>query len=97
MPLTALISDPERKKQRSDANADAREIYITGLSRFAAAKDLNRLFDPVRRTYYQSRFASDRAYFDQFGEIKRINIATDDEGHCKGFAFIEFAEEVGLQ
>jgi RNA recognition motif-containing protein len=45
--LSVLISDPEKKKQRSDANSDQREVYITGLSRFVAEKDLRRLFGDV--------------------------------------------------
>ncbi len=75
MPLSVLISDPERKKERTDAHADDREVYVTQLSRFAAEKDLQRLFSPC-------------------GNVKRINVALDDKGHCKGFAFVEFEEEV---
>ncbi|KAG7527949.1 hypothetical protein FFLO_06491 [Filobasidium floriforme] len=76
--LSVLISDPEKKKQRSDANSDQREVYITGLSRFVAEKDLRRLFG-------------------DFGEIKRVNLATDDEGHCKGFAFLEYTDEAAVE
>ena len=30
----------------------------------------------------------------QYGPIKDIRMATDPEGHSKGFAFVEFEEEV---
>ncbi|KAA1469781.1 hypothetical protein DENSPDRAFT_835444 [Dentipellis sp. KUC8613] len=44
MPLSVYISNPERKKDRTDADANAREIYIAGLSRFATKEDLEKLF-----------------------------------------------------
>lgn len=78
LPLTVLISDPERKKRRTDANSELREVYITGLSRFVAEKDVRRVFEP-------------------FGDIKRINVASDEEGHCRGFAFVEFLEERSVE
>lgn len=47
--MSVLISDPEHKKQRSDANAEACEVYVAGLSKFVEEKDLRRLFSPVGR------------------------------------------------
>ena len=46
--MNVFISDPERRKERSDANADAREIYVAGLSKFVTEKDLEKLFKTVR-------------------------------------------------
>ncbi|EJD34711.1 hypothetical protein AURDEDRAFT_109252 [Auricularia subglabra TFB-10046 SS5] len=73
MKLSVLMSDPTRKKERTDADANERELYIAGLSRFTKREEL-------------------QALFQQFGTIKDIRISLDDNGHCKGFAFVEFAE-----
>ncbi|KAJ9113953.1 hypothetical protein QFC19_000149 [Naganishia cerealis] len=73
-PVSVLISDPDRKKQRSDANADARELYVSQLSKFMNEQDMDRVFSP-------------------FGSIKRISLAKDEEGKCKGFGFVEFETE----
>jgi squamous cell carcinoma antigen recognized by T-cells 3 len=45
--LTVYISNPERKQERSDASANAREIYVAGLSKSVNEKDLRKLFEPV--------------------------------------------------
>ena len=34
MPLSVYISNPERKKERTDANANAKEVYVAGRSKF---------------------------------------------------------------
>ena len=77
---------------------EQREVYITGLSKFVAEKDLRRLFGEVSsRMYGLLTTERDSTIFhSQFGDIKRVNLATDEEGHCKGFAFLEFADEVGV-
>lgn len=46
-PLNVYISNPERKKERTDADANAREVYISGLSKFAEKSDLERVFKTV--------------------------------------------------
>ena len=47
-PISVLISDPGRKKERSDAHADARELYVNGLSKFMTDQDMDKAFSPVR-------------------------------------------------
>ena len=47
LPLNVFISDPERRKERTDAKADSKEIYVAGLSKFVAEKDLEKLFKTV--------------------------------------------------
>ncbi|CAE6382645.1 unnamed protein product [Rhizoctonia solani] len=42
--MSVYISNPERKKERTDAGADQREIYIAGLSKLATRPDLEQLF-----------------------------------------------------
>ncbi|KAF7346103.1 ATP-dependent DNA helicase PIF1 [Mycena sanguinolenta] len=44
MTLNVLISNPERKKERTDQDADEREIYVAGLSKFTTKVDLEKLF-----------------------------------------------------
>jgi hypothetical protein len=46
--LNVFISNPERKKERSDADANDREVYVAGLSKFVTKEDLERLFKTVR-------------------------------------------------
>ncbi|KIM89071.1 hypothetical protein PILCRDRAFT_812968 [Piloderma croceum F 1598] len=43
-PMSVLISDPERKKERTDADANEKEIYVAGLSKFTTKEDLMKLF-----------------------------------------------------
>ncbi|KAK7056983.1 Splicing factor [Paramarasmius palmivorus] len=42
--LNVFISNPERKKDRSDQDANDREIYVTGLNKSTTQKDLENLF-----------------------------------------------------
>ncbi|KII83027.1 hypothetical protein PLICRDRAFT_180796 [Plicaturopsis crispa FD-325 SS-3] len=43
-PMNVYVSNPERRKERSDADANEREIYVAGLSKFTTKPDLERLF-----------------------------------------------------
>lgn len=45
--MQVFISDPGRKKGRTDAGANQKELYVAGLSRFTKELDLKRLFEPV--------------------------------------------------
>ncbi|PCH39752.1 hypothetical protein WOLCODRAFT_136486 [Wolfiporia cocos MD-104 SS10] len=45
--LNVFISNPERKKERTDRDANDREIYVAGLSKPVTKEDLEKLF----RTY----------------------------------------------
>jgi hypothetical protein len=48
--LNVYVSNPGRKKERTDADANAREVYVAGLSRFATQDDLEKLFRIVSLT-----------------------------------------------
>ncbi|KAJ7505514.1 hypothetical protein B0H11DRAFT_2220941 [Mycena galericulata] len=76
--LNVLISNPERKKERTDQDANEREIYVAGLSKFTTKVDLEKLFKP-------------------YGGLKDVRMATDKDGHSKGFAFVEFEDEKSTQ
>jgi hypothetical protein len=47
MPMNVYISNPERKKERTDHDANEREIYVAGLSKFTKKEDLEKLFKTV--------------------------------------------------
>ncbi|KAF5369542.1 hypothetical protein D9758_002590 [Tetrapyrgos nigripes] len=42
--INVFISNPERKKERTDQDANSRELYIAGLSKFTTKADLENLF-----------------------------------------------------
>ncbi|KAI0700046.1 RNA-binding protein Prp24 [Cerioporus squamosus] len=42
--LSVLISNPERKKERTDSDANDREVYVAGLSKYVTKQDLEGLF-----------------------------------------------------
>ena len=46
--LSVLISNPERKKGRTDHDADEREIHVSGLPRATKSDDLRKIFQEVR-------------------------------------------------
>ncbi|GAA5982729.1 hypothetical protein JCM10908_006763 [Rhodotorula pacifica] len=76
--LVAQISDPSRKKSRSDADANKRELYVANVARSVKQQDLRKLFEA-------------------HGTLKGIRVPTDEQGLCKGFAFIEFEDEASAQ
>lgn len=45
-PLQVLLSNPQHKKQRTDANANDKELYITGLPRAATEDDVRAFIAP---------------------------------------------------
>lgn len=54
--LNVYISNPERKKERTDANANECELYVAGLSKLTTKEDLQKLFSTVgERAAFRSR------------------------------------------
>src|SRR5258705_11457442 len=88
LPLNVFISDPERKKERSDQGADEKEIYVAGLSRFTNKADLEKIFATV--SHGSSHTAVILKRIPQYGDLKDIRLALDDKGHAKGYAFVEY-------
>lgn len=95
LPLNVYISNPERKKERTDQDANEKEVYVAGLSRFTTKVDLEKLFSTVwTPLHYYLPLILMRA--SQYGPVKDVRIALEDNGHARGFAFIEFEEAVSL-
>ncbi|KAG8892391.1 Splicing factor, partial [Tulasnella sp. 417] len=44
MAMNVYISNPQRKKERTDANVEQREVYIAGLAKSTTQKELEELF-----------------------------------------------------
>jgi len=95
LPLNVYISNPERKKERTDQNADEKEVYVAGLSRFTTKADLEKIFATVWSFFFSFVPNSKLIIFWlQYGAIKEVRIALEDDGHARGFAFVEFEEPV---
>lgn len=45
--LLVAISDPGRKKERTDAKASEKEVVVSQMSQFVKKSDLEKLFSPV--------------------------------------------------
>ena len=45
--MSVYISNPERKKERTDSDANDREIYVAGLSKLVTKEDLETVFKTV--------------------------------------------------
>ena len=45
--LSVYISNPERKKERTDSDANDREVYVAGISKLTTKEDLETLFKTV--------------------------------------------------
>ena len=46
--MSVYISNPERKKERTDSDANDREVYVAGLSKLVTKRDLQNVFKTVR-------------------------------------------------
>lgn len=94
--LNVFISNPERKKERTDADANDREVYVAGLSKFVTKEDLEKLFKTVSGILSISYLAlfTHLHLYEQYGPLKEVRMTTDQNGHSKGFAFVEFVNEV---
>ena len=45
--MAVYISNPERRKERTDSDANEREVYVAGLSKLVTKEDLETLFKTV--------------------------------------------------
>ena len=52
--LQVAISDPTVRKGRTDTDANQKELYVAGLSKFVKEFEIKRLFEPVRTVYSSS-------------------------------------------
>ncbi|KAJ3894244.1 hypothetical protein GG344DRAFT_41516 [Lentinula edodes] len=79
--INVLISNPGRKKERTDQDANDRELHVAGLSKQTTKHDLQKLFTKARNKT------------SIFGPVKDIRMAMDNDGKFRGFAFVEFENE----
>jgi hypothetical protein len=56
--MNVFISNPERKKERTDQDANEREVYVAGLSKFTTQADLEKLFKTVCLSRWIPYFSS---------------------------------------
>lgn len=47
--MSVYISNPERKKERTDSDANDREVYVAGLSKLVTKEDLENVFKTVSK------------------------------------------------
>lgn len=45
--MSVLISNPTRKKDRTDVDANQKELYVANLVRSVTEADLRKAFEPV--------------------------------------------------
>ena len=88
LPINVFISDPERKKERTDQGADEKEIYVAGLSKFTTKADLEKIFSTVSHGSIITLVMLKRC--PQYGNLRDIRLVLDDKGHAKGYAFVEY-------
>jgi hypothetical protein len=92
--LSVDISDPQRKKERTDVQANQKELYVAGLAKSVTEQDLRKLFEQVRSCFFLRRR---RLNVKQFGIVTGIRVAMDDtKAFCRGFAFVDFDTEASL-
>ncbi len=46
--MSVYLSNPERRKERTDSDANDREVYVAGLNKIVTKQDLQTLFKTVR-------------------------------------------------
>lgn len=95
LPMSVYISDPDRRKERTDSDANDREVYVAGLAKSVTRQDLEKLFSAVRICCCPVLDNRHSHRCTQYGSIKDIRLATDEKGQTKGFAFVEFEQDVG--
>ncbi|KAJ3123089.1 hypothetical protein HK098_002238 [Nowakowskiella sp. JEL0407] len=71
----------KEKKQREKKNAERKTPGVAYLSR-------------IPHGFYEKEM---HAYFSQFGEVTRLRLCRNRQGHSKHYAFIEFANEGDAQ
>lgn len=68
LPLNVYVSNPERKKERTDQDANEREVYVAGLSRFTNKGDLEKLFTTVTLLSFCTTDDSNESWLNSTGQ-----------------------------
>ncbi|KAJ7600967.1 hypothetical protein C8J56DRAFT_813965 [Mycena floridula] len=86
LPLNVFISNPERRKERTDQDSNVREVYVGGLSRFTTQIDLEKLFKTygavknVRMTLDKEGLSKGFAFIE-FEEASQAQAALQANNH----------------
>lgn len=94
MAISVAISNPQRKKERTDAKISQREIYVAGLAKSTTQKELEGLFTDVRPFHKLREALRTILTYPKCGPIKAVRLPMDERGKAKGFGFVEFEDEV---
>ncbi|CDO70855.1 hypothetical protein BN946_scf184801.g48 [Trametes cinnabarina] len=68
--LAVYISDPERRKERTDSDADEREVYVAGLSKLVTKEDLENLFKTYGTVKDVRMILDDKGRFKGFAFVE---------------------------
>lgn len=72
MKLSVLISDPERKKDRTDVNKNAKEVHVSQLAKSVTEDDLRKLFASVCAAFHFSRGKEARLMSDSSAAMSPV-------------------------
>ena len=86
--MGVYISDPARKKERTDAGP--KEIRVTGVAKSVTKADLEDLFAKVNPRPAGAEFLL--RYPLQYGQVKDVRLVSGAGGHQ--IAFVDFTTEV---
>ena len=88
--MGVYLSDPARKKERTDAGS--KEIRVTGVAKSVTKADLENLFAKVNPSPPGAEFLL--RYPLQYGQVKDVRLVPAPGGNQT--AFVDFTTEVGV-
>ncbi|KAI8978842.1 RNA-binding protein Prp24 [Trametes punicea] len=68
--LAVYISNPERRKERTDSDANEREVYVAGLSKLVTKEDLENLFKTYGTVKDVRMIVDDKGRFKGFAFVE---------------------------
>ncbi|KAH9890065.1 RNA-binding protein Prp24 [Cubamyces lactineus] len=71
--LAVYISNPERRKERTDSDANEREVYVAGLSKLVTKEDLETLFKTYGTVKDVRMIVDDKGRFKGFAFVEFEN------------------------
>jgi len=90
--LNVYISNPERRKERTDADANDREVYVAGLSKFVTKDDLEKLFKTVSQPLFFSQTTRGHSLIQTVWSLERSEDDNRSEWPFKRFCLCRVRE-----